>query len=89
MTRLEIEINKAIMDLKTNGCVCSSVEMAYAAAGVAKKYIDLAMTYGYHAAKDEEKGIRSQGYGTRFYERYLTEGQHEANRTEERAKDTD
>lgn len=28
--------------------------------------INKALSYGYHSAKDEEKGINSNGYGTRF-----------------------
>lgn len=38
------------------------------AASVAVQYIYKALTYGYHVAKDEERGIRSNGYGTRFFE---------------------
>lgn len=37
-----------------------------------KKYteedISKALSWGYHTAKDEEKGIRSSGYGTRFFQ---------------------
>jgi len=37
-----------------------------------KKYteedINKALVYGYHTAKDEEKGIRSSGYATRFFQ---------------------
>ena len=38
------------------------------AAGIAMKFIDQALSYGYHTAKDEAKGIPSIGYGTRFRE---------------------
>jgi chromosome segregation ATPase len=31
-----------------------------------KEIAEKALTYGYHVAKDEAKGIQSHGYGTRF-----------------------
>lgn len=34
--------------------------------------INKALSWGYHAAKDEAKGIRSSGYGTRFFESIQT-----------------
>ena len=41
-----------------------------------KKYteedINKALSWGYHAAKDEAKGIGSSGYGTRFFESIQT-----------------
>jgi len=29
-----------------------------------------ALSWGYHAAKDEEKGIKSSGYGTKFFDKH-------------------
>jgi hypothetical protein len=34
-----------------------------------KSIIDEALSFGYHAAKDELKGIPSNGYGDKFYEK--------------------
>ena len=38
----------------------------------AKQLIEEALPFGYHAAKDEAKGISSNGYATAFYQKYLS-----------------
>lgn len=61
LTKLEQEIEDAI-----NSADAGRPEIK-AIAELFKSYMDKALTFGYHAAKDEEKGISSHGYGTRFY----------------------
>jgi hypothetical protein len=38
-----------------------------------RNLINEALSFGYHTAKDEAKGIQSAGYGTRFFDTYLIE----------------
>jgi hypothetical protein len=38
-----------------------------------RNLINEALSFGYHTAKDEAKGIPSAGYGTRFFDTYLIE----------------
>lgn len=35
-----------------------------------KRLLEEALSYGYHVAKDEIKGISSSGYMTRFFKKY-------------------
>jgi hypothetical protein len=38
--------------------------------GILKSILDEALSFGYHAAKDELKGIPSNGYADKFYEKF-------------------